>query len=101
MVNQPSDLMTQYAARIGLELGADMVKVKHGETSEGFRKAVLFANPVKIASSGEELIDGDQFLENVKGVMDAGGCGFLVGRNVWQRENPLEFSKKIKDIIFR
>ncbi len=99
-VKQPSDLMTQYAARIGLELGADMIKIKYGETIEGLKKAINFASPVKVGISGGELVDSEQFLEHVKNVMKIGGCGFLIGRNIWQREHALEFAKKMKDVIF-
>jgi len=100
VVGQPSDLLTQYATRVGLELGADMVKVKYGETCEGFEKAVNFAKPMKVGVSGEHLIDEDAFLENTREIMSAGGCGLLVGRNIWQRPDALEFTKKVRDIIF-
>jgi class I fructose-bisphosphate aldolase len=93
--------MTQYATRIGLELGADMVKIKYGETLEGFKKAVEIAKPIKVGVSGGELISDDLFLDHVKSIMSAGGSGLLIGRNVWQRGCAgIEFAKKIHDIIF-
>lgn len=81
-VQQPSDLMTQYATRIGLELGADMVKIKYGETLEGFKKAVEIAKPIKVGISGGELISDALFLDHVKSIMSVGGSGLLIGRNI-------------------
>jgi len=37
----------------------------------------------------------------VENVIAAGGIGVAVGRNVWQSENALEISEKIRQIIFR
>jgi len=32
--------------------------------------------------------------------MQAGCIGMAVGRNIWQSENPIELSQKVKEIIF-
>lgn len=37
----------------------------------------------------------------VEDIMAAGAIGAAVGRNVWQDENPLEVTAKIKEIVFR
>jgi len=36
----------------------------------------------------------------VQGVLTAGGTGVAVGRNVWQRKDPLAISDRIRQIIF-
>jgi class I fructose-bisphosphate aldolase len=46
------------------------------------------AGPVKVIMSGGSKTDDRSFLDSVESVMDAGGAGLAVGRNVWQRENP-------------
>jgi class I fructose-bisphosphate aldolase len=90
-----------YGARIGLELGADMVKVKYTGSIESFRWVVQSAHPAKVVMSGGPATETDiEFLTRVKDVMQTGAVGVAVGRNVWQRKYPLNISEKIYQIIF-
>ncbi len=89
-----------YAARIGLELGADIVKLKYPGSLESMKHVVASAGKTKVVVSGGKKMDEDEFLQTVKIVMQAGAAGMAVGRNIWQHKNPLEFTKKIKQIIF-
>lgn len=90
-----------YGARIGLELGADMVKVKYTGSKESFRRVVQYAYPTKVVMSGGPITKTDEeFLSRVKDVIAAGAVGIAVGRNVWQRKNPLVISEKIHQLIF-
>lgn len=99
--NESDSDIIAWAARIGLELGADMVKLKYSGSKETFRKVVLAAGKVKVVVSGGEEKSEEEFIEMVRDVMLAGGAGIAVGRNIWQRENPLEITNKIKKIIFK
>ena len=93
--------ITAYAARMALEMGADIAKIKYCGSTECFRKAVEAAGKTKVVLSGGPKTDQpEEFLETVKNVMAAGAIGVAVGRNVWQNENPLEITQKIKEIIF-
>lgn len=90
-----------YGARIGLELGADIVKVKYTGSVESFRWVVQSASPTKVVMSGGPITKtDDEFLSRVKDVLKAGAVGIAVGRNVWQRKDPLSISEKIYRIIF-
>lgn len=90
-----------YAARIGLELGADIVKVKYTGSPESFRWVVESAFPTKVVMSGGLMTKTDEeFLSRVKDVLAAGAVGIAVGRNVWQRKAPLVISEKIHQVIF-
>ena len=90
-----------YGARIGLELGADIVKVKYTGSPESFRWVVQSASPTKVVMSGGPMTKTDEeFLSRVKDVLTAGAVGIAVGRNVWQRKDPLIISKKLHQIIF-
>jgi class I fructose-bisphosphate aldolase len=90
-----------YGARIGLELGADMVKVKYTGSPESFRWVVQSAYPTKVVMSGGPMTKTDkEFLSRVKDVLTAGAAGIAVGRNVWQRQDPLIISEKIYQLIF-
>jgi class I fructose-bisphosphate aldolase len=90
-----------YGARIGLELGADIVKVKYTGSPDSFRWVAQSAFPTKVVMSGGPMTKTDEeFLSMVKDVLTAGAIGIAVGRNVWQRKDPLAISEKIHQIIF-
>jgi class I fructose-bisphosphate aldolase len=90
-----------YAARIGMELGADMVKVKYTGSPDSFRWVVQSAQPTRVVMSGGPKTNTDEeFLSRVKDVMHAGAAGIAVGRNVWQRSDPLNISKKLHQVIY-
>jgi len=90
-----------YGARIGLELGADIVKIKYTGSPESFRRVVQCAFPTQVVMSGGPMTKSDEeFLSRVKDVLAAGGVGVAVGRNVWQRKDPLTISEKLHRVIF-
>jgi class I fructose-bisphosphate aldolase len=98
--NDTKDEVVAYAARIGLELGADVAKVKYPGSREGMEWAVDAAGDVKVVMSGGSKVDDYQFLESVEAVMDAGGAGLAVGRNVWQRDDPERILDALERVIF-
>jgi class I fructose-bisphosphate aldolase len=90
-----------YGARIGLELGADMVKVKYTGSPDSFRWVVQSAYPTKVAMSGGPMTKtDDEFLSRVKDVLTVGAAGIAVGRNIWQRPDPLDISNKLHQLIY-
>jgi len=89
-----------YAARQALELGADIAKVKYPGSPENMEFAVDAAGPAKVVMSGGSKTSDRDFLETVKGAIDAGAVGLAVGRNVWQRENPAEFLDALEAVIY-
>jgi len=93
--------VTAYAARVGLEIGADIVKIKYCGSQECFARAVEAAGRTKVVLSGGPKVTDEEFLKVVENVMAAGAIGVAVGRNVWQKENPLEITQKIKEVIFK
>ena len=89
-----------YAARVGLELGADIVKIRYTGDIASFKWAVAAAGKTKVVVMGGSKLEEEKFLKMVKEVMEAGAIGMAVGRNVWQSERPLEITKKIANIIW-
>lgn len=89
-----------YAARIGLELGADIVKIKYPGGVVSLKRAVQAAGKTKVVVSGGVKEDEIDFLKMTKEVMSSGAIGMAVGRNIWQNKDPLGITQKIKDIIF-
>jgi class I fructose-bisphosphate aldolase len=89
-----------YAARQALELGADVAKVKYPGSKAGMEQAVRMAGKTKIVMSGGSKRSDREFLESVKAVIDAGGVGLAVGRNVFQRENPRRILDGLEQVIY-
>ena len=98
--NDTKDGIIAYASRLALELGADVAKVKYPGSKEAMEWVVDAAGPVKVIMSGGSKTSDRAFLESVKAVIDAGGAGLAVGRNVWQRENPEAMLDALEAVIF-
>ena len=99
--NDTSKEVVAYAARAGLELGADAVKIKYTGDPQTFSWAVKSAAGVKVfMSGGPKAPTDDDFLKQVAGVLEAGGTGVAVGRNVWQNQDPLSMAGKLRKVVF-
>lgn len=92
------DLMA-YSARMGLETGADIVKIIPNENLEDMKWAVKSAGKTKVVFSGGSKKGESVFLNEIKKGIDAGACGFAIGRNIWQSDDPINLVKKIKKIM--
>ncbi len=99
--NDTAPEIVAYAARAGLEVGADAVKIKYTGDPETFRWAVKAAGLTRVFMSGGPKAPTDEtFLSQVKGAIDAGASGLAVGRNVWQHNDPLKMAAALREIIF-
>jgi len=89
-----------YAARVGCEINADIIKTYYTGDKKSFEKVVKNCfKPIVVA--GGKLVEEEEFVKTVKDIMDAGASGIAVGRNVWQREDKeaIELLKEIKEIV--
>ncbi len=89
-----------YAARLGLELGADMVKCKYPGSREDMEHVVNMTGKTKVVMSGGSKRSDEAFLDDVYSTIDAGGNGIAVGRNIFQRESPENLLDKLGEVIF-
>ncbi|HLC78021.1 MAG TPA: fructose-bisphosphate aldolase [Candidatus Nanoarchaeia archaeon] len=89
-----------YATRAGLELGADIIKIHPVGDLKDLKWAVKSAGKAMVVAAGGSKTNEGDLLNQAKNYTDAGFAGLAIGRNVWQSENPLELTKKIKKIIF-
>jgi len=99
--NDSSREMISYAARVGLELGADIVKLKYGGNPRDLKWAVKSAGRTKVVVAGGVKKGEKIFLKQVREIIKAGAVGLAIGRNVWQSKKSLEITKKIKRIIWK
>ncbi|MEK6926110.1 MAG: hypothetical protein AABW50_02425 [Nanoarchaeota archaeon] len=94
-----SELMA-YATRVGLEIGADIIKIHPSGNQKDLAWAIKSAGKAKVIASGGMKKGEKELLIQAKSYMQAGFSGLAIGRNVWQSSNPLELTKKIKKIIW-
>lgn len=75
------------AARVGAELGADIVKCPYTGSAESFA-VVVRGCPVPVVIAGGSKMSDVETLMMIEGAMKAGAGGLSMGRNVFQHENP-------------
>lgn len=89
-----------HAARTGLELGADFVKLAYNQDPEGFKWVVKSAGRARVFMVGGGKEETDLFLKHAAEAMQAGASGLVVGRNVWQHPEPLKVASALKKVVF-
>ncbi|MEA1985444.1 MAG: 2-amino-3,7-dideoxy-D-threo-hept-6-ulosonate synthase [Euryarchaeota archaeon] len=90
-----------HAARIGAELGSDIIKTVYTGDVDSFRD-VVDGCPVPIVIAGGPKTNTDEeFLEMIRGAMDAGARGVAIGRNVFQHPDPASMTRAITQIVHR
>lgn len=90
-----------YSARVGLELGADMLKIKYNDNPEGFKWVIKCAGAARVMVAGGDKVDEQRFLQKSEEIMKTGVTGMAVGRNVWQHQYPLAVTKALRMIIHK
>ncbi|WP_209477237.1 class I fructose-bisphosphate aldolase [Thermococcus stetteri] len=94
--------VVMYGARAAAETGADMIKTYWTGSRETFAKVVDAAAGVPVLLSGGAKTENPvDFLKVVWEVIEAGGSGAVVGRNIFQRENPEPMIKALIRVIHR
>ena len=89
----------RYAARLGAEIGVDVVKTYYTGSKESFERVVEDCFVPIVVAGGIKTKREEEFLRIVKDVMAAGASGIAVGRNVWMRENAIEMLKRIRGVV--
>jgi len=90
-----------YAARLGLELNADAVKVKYSGDVESFKWVVKSAGKTKVfVVGGEKEDDEDALIQETKDILEAGAIGWAIGRNIWQADDPIKVASKIAEVLY-
>jgi predicted phospho-2-dehydro-3-deoxyheptonate aldolase len=89
----------KHAARLGAELGADVVKVSYTGSPDTFREVVEGCHVPVIIAGGPRMDSDRAILEMVKGAMEAGAAGTSIGRNVFQHQNPIGIVRALSMIV--
>jgi len=77
-----------HAARIGAELGADIIKANFTGDIQSFR-GVIESCPVPVViAGGPKCKTSQEVLQTTHDALAAGAAGLSIGRNVFQHETP-------------
>jgi class I fructose-bisphosphate aldolase len=111
-----------YAARVAMEMGADVVKLNMPKINpdkdkdspapynegrftqeEAIRHCVQSAGRALVVLSGGSKVDDDKLLAQTRLILEAGGSGVIFGRNVWQRDwnDALKIIDQIKATLLK
>jgi class I fructose-bisphosphate aldolase len=90
-----------YAARLGLELGADYVKLPYTGDVDSFKWVVKSAGKTKVFVQGGTKKTEAHLFNQTKDIIQAGAVGLAIGRNVWQHPEPVKIAQKLAKIIFK
>jgi len=86
-------------ARVGGELGADIVKCPYTGDVDSFKKVVEGCPVPVVIAGGPKCNTEKEVFDMVKGAMDAGAIGVSLGRNAFQCSNPTAMLKALRNII--
>jgi class I fructose-bisphosphate aldolase len=88
-----------HCARLGAELGADIVKVSYTGDIESFSN-VVECTPIPVVIAGGEKMGSEMdVLSMVEDAMKAGAAGISIGRNIFQHKNPEKMISALSMII--
>jgi fructose-bisphosphate aldolase/2-amino-3,7-dideoxy-D-threo-hept-6-ulosonate synthase len=91
--------VVKHAARIGAELGADIIKTNYTGDPSSF-KEVVRGCPVPVVMAGGPKTENDEdFCNMVYESILAGGAGVAAGRNVFQHEDPVKIIRVLNSIV--
>ncbi|HEX7481905.1 MAG TPA: 2-amino-3,7-dideoxy-D-threo-hept-6-ulosonate synthase [Candidatus Bathyarchaeia archaeon] len=99
--NEHSPETVAHAARIGAELGADIIKTNYTGDIETF-KTVVESCPVPVViAGGPKCKSNQEILQTTFDSLKAGAAGLSIGRNVFQCENPTQIVKALSAIVHK
>jgi len=91
--------VVRHCARVGQELGADVVKVPYTGDIASFSRVVESCCIPVVIAGGPKLESTTDLLAMVHDSVQAGGAGLSVGRNVFQHKNVSRLLKALNGIV--
>jgi len=92
-------VVVAHCARVGMELGADVVKVPYTGDPETFlRVTEAVCVPVVIAG-GPKLDSARDLFVMVRDSLAAGGKGLSIGRNIFQADRPYHLVRALHGVV--
>jgi len=93
--------LVAHAARLGAELGADIIKTNYTGDVDSFKEVVSSCHVPVIIAGGPKAETTRDVLHDVKDSITAGGAGLSIGRNVFQHEDPVKIVLALSAIVHK
>ena len=91
--------LVKHAARVGSELGVDIVKTNYTGDPDSFKEVVEGALVPVVIAGGPKVDTDEELLQMVKDSIEVGGAGVAFGRNLFQAENAGKITKAISEVV--
>jgi fructose-bisphosphate aldolase/2-amino-3,7-dideoxy-D-threo-hept-6-ulosonate synthase len=89
-----------HAARIGMEIGADVIKTNYCGNVEKFQDIVAAVPVPIIVAGGPKQANEPSLGEFVGDLVKGGAAGVAIGRRVWQADDPCQATREIHAALF-
>lgn len=97
--NQKDADRLAWGSRMAVELGADAIKTEYTGDPQSMRKIIDSCGAPVLLLGGSRTSDLDGLMQGTRSAIDAGARGVIYGRNVWQQDDAVGVSKRLRDII--
>lgn len=101
IVNEHALEVVAHAARIGAELGADIIKTNYTGTVESFRQVTESCPAPVLIAGGPKCKSELEVLQTTSDAIKAGAAGLSIGRNVFQCGNQAQIVKALSAIVHK
>jgi fructose-bisphosphate aldolase / 2-amino-3,7-dideoxy-D-threo-hept-6-ulosonate synthase len=88
-----------HAARIGAELGADIIKTNYTGNIETFKTVVESCPAPIVIAGGPKCKSIEEVFQTTSDAIKAGAAGLSIGRNVFQSDSPTQIAKALSAIV--
>jgi fructose-bisphosphate aldolase/2-amino-3,7-dideoxy-D-threo-hept-6-ulosonate synthase len=99
IANEHALEVVAHAARIGAELGADIIKTNYTGSIESFKQVTETCPAPVVIAGGPKCKSPQEVLQTTFDALQAGASGLSIGRNVFQAENPTAIAKALSAIV--
>jgi predicted phospho-2-dehydro-3-deoxyheptonate aldolase len=91
--------LVKHVARLGCELGADIIKTNYTGSPDTFQEVVKGCPQPVVIAGGPKVDSDNAVLQMVYDAMAAGASGISIGRNIFQHDNVRGITKAIAKIV--
>jgi class I fructose-bisphosphate aldolase len=99
--NEFDPKVVMHCARLGEELGADVVKINYTGDSDSFAKVVDACCVPVVIAGGPKLENKRQLVQMAYDSVQAGGAGLSIGRNIFQAEAPTALVQALYQVVHK
>ena len=89
----------KHAARVGAELGADIVKVVYTGSVDSFAEVVNGCPVPVVIAGGEKMSSDEDIFRMVEDALKAGAAGLSIGRNAFQHREPEKMIQALSKMV--